>query len=54
MALGTGEKKMERLGNSFGTSFGDVYAVATIVFAGTSNATNVDGARSPSATLGGV
>ena len=43
---------MERLGNSFGTSFGDVYAVATIVFAGTSNVPAIDGVRGPSVTLG--
>ena len=33
--------------------FGDLYAVAKIVFAGTSNVASVDGVRVPSVTLGG-
>ena len=45
--------KLDRLGNSFGTGFGDVDAVATIVFAGISNVPAVDGMRGPSATLSG-
>ena len=46
-------KYRRRLGNYFGMGFGDVYAVATIVFAGTSNVAAVDGVRVPSVTLGG-
>ena len=46
-------EKLDRLGNSFGIGFGDIYAVATIVFVGTSNITAVDGMRGPIATLGG-
>ena len=42
---------MDRLGNSFATDFGDIYAVATIVLPGTSNVTAVNGVRGPSATL---
>ena len=48
------EKKLDRLGNSFGTGFWDVDAVATIVFAGTYSVPAVDGMRGPSVTLGGV
>ena len=46
---------MDRLGNYFGTGFGDIYAVATIVFVGTLDVPAVDGVRGPSATLlGGI
>ena len=44
---------MDRLGNCFGTGFGDIYAVAMIVFVGTSDVPAVDGVRGSSATLGG-
>ena len=45
--------KLDHLGNYFGTGFGDVYVVATIVFVGTSDVPAVDGMRGPNATLGG-
>ena len=50
-ALVRGE--LDRFGNYFGTGFGDVYPVATIVIAGTSDVPAVDGVRVPSATSGG-
>ena len=53
MALRNGGGKLDRLGNYFETGFGDVYAVATIAFAGTSNVPAVDDLRGPSATLVG-
>ena len=51
MALGAGEKKLDRLGNSSGTGFVDVYAVAIIVLASTSDVPAVNGMRGLSATL---
>ena len=47
------EEEMDRLGNYFGTGFGKVYAVAPIVFAGTSDVPAVDGVRGRSETLEG-
>ena len=53
MVLGNVGEKLDRLGNPFRTSFGDVYVVAMIVFAVTYNVPAVNDVRGPSEMLGG-